>query len=194
MAISRSTTLVALLLALSPAALAQRRTQVFQGDPNQVKLPNPDQGAAQADAQRGIAPAYSGVSLQGGEPPGSKPPPAGMQAITWPGFRPPREGQGAEVFLQLTGPVTYRQEMKRQKVLITLDKVVVPLRNNLRPIITASFGKNPVASFRLRPLKNDQVRLEITLRRKAQPTVNLTAQGKYTFLVVAFPITSSKKQ
>jgi hypothetical protein len=128
---------------------------------------------------------YSGVTLGGGQPPETKPPPSGLQHVTWPGFRWSKEG--SEVFLQLTGQVTYQQKVKGHHVLITLDKTMVPLRNNLRSVITSNFGGTPVSRFRLRLLKNDQVRLEISLRRKSTPTVSMTTQGQYSMLVVAFP-------
>ena len=76
-------------------------------------------------------------------------------------------------------------------MLVTLDKTMVPLRNNLRPVNTSSFP-TPVSSFRLRPVGKDQVRLDITLRRKAEPQVSLTNRGKYTFLVVAFAPAAAK--
>jgi hypothetical protein len=127
---------------------------------------------------------YSGVTMNGGQPPETKPPPSGLQHVTWPGFRWSREG--SEVFLQLTGQVTYQQKVKGHRVLITLDKTLVPLRNNLRTVITSNFGGTPVSKFRLRLLKNDRVRLEISLRRKATPTVSMSTQGQYSMLVVAF--------
>ncbi len=130
---------------------------------------------------------YGGVVPGGGgAPPEQKPPPAGLQAITWTGFRL-HEGGGSEVFLQLTGSVTYQQKTKGRRILVTLDKTVVPLRNNLRPVIAGSFRGTPVERFRVKLLGKDQARLEISLRRKSAHTVALNAQGQFTFLVVTFP-------
>lgn len=137
---------------------------------------------------------YGGVTPGGGgAPPDQKPPPAGMQAVTWTGFRILPEGGGSEVFLQLTGSVAHHEKGKGRRILITLDKTVVPLRNNLRPVIAGSFRGTPVERFRLRPTGKDQVRLEITLRRASTHTVALHTQGQYTFLVVAFPPVSRAK-
>jgi hypothetical protein len=134
---------------------------------------------------------YGGVTPESGEPPETKAPPPGMQAVTWPGFR--AGASGAEVFLQLTGPVTYDQRVKPSRVELTLEKTVVLLRNNLRPVITRNFG-GPVSSFRLRRVGGSKVRLEIKLRRPARPAVSMSNRGKFTFLVVAFPATASGNQ
>ena len=188
-----ATFLVATLLGLSPGhqAEAKRRkprpaaTNQDSGEDSSkmnVRHAEPD-GQEPMD----VAPqpqGYAGVTLNGGEPPETRPPPAGLQAVTWPGFRV--DNSGSEVFLQLTGQITYHQKAKGRHILVTLDKTVVPLRNNLRPIITQGF-RGPVSSFRLRPVGTDAVRLDITLRRKATPSVSLATRGKYTFLVVAFP-------
>jgi hypothetical protein len=145
----------------------------------------------EVDEDKSPTQSYAGVTVNGGgEPPETKPPPAGLQAVTWPGFK--ADKSGSEVFLQLTGQVTYHQKAKGHRISITLDKTVVPLRNNLRPMITRNF-RSPVASFRLRPAGADSVRLDITLRRKAEPSVSMQNRGKHTFLVVAFPpVTASK--
>jgi hypothetical protein len=135
--------------------------------------------------------AYSGVSIAGGDPPGLKPPPAGFQYITWPGFR--TSESGSEVFLQLTGATTFERKDKKLKIFVTLDKVKVHLRNSLRPIITKSFSRTPVDSFRVRDLGEGRMRLEISLRRKATPEVSMKTLDKYTYLVVAFPPVRKKR-
>jgi hypothetical protein len=136
---------------------------------------------------------YAGVTPGGGgAPPEQKPPPAGMSAITWPGFHV--GPQGSEVFLQLTGSVTYTEKRKGRKLHVTIDKAVVPLRNNLRPIITGSFRRTPVERFRLRLVGKDQVRLEVQLRRKTTHAVALQTRGQATFLVVSFPPIGAKKE
>jgi hypothetical protein len=145
--------------------------------------------APEPPAATGTSPSYGGVTLLGGDPPESKPPSAGLVAVTWPGFRVARGA--SEVFLQLTGPVTHKEKVKGQRLLITLDKAEVPLRNNLRPVITRDFTRTPVSAFRLRRLAKDQVRLEITLRRKSPHTVNVKTQGRYNFLVVSFPASAA---
>ena len=136
---------------------------------------------AQAPQQGG----YGGVTLQGGEPPTPKTPPPGIQYVTWPGFRSTEAG--TEVFLQLTGPVSYKEKRKGRRLYVTLDKAQVYLKNNLRPIITRNFPNTPVTQFRLRRLKGDRLRLEITLRGKVPHTISAKSAGQYTYLVVAFP-------
>lgn len=141
--------------------------------------------------------AYSGVTIQGGAPPAFKPPPDGLQYITWPGFRSTAEG--SEVFLQLTGPVSYQQQIKGRKVFVTLDKVTVPFRNNLRPVITQQFPQSIVSSFRLRMLgrsraKSHKMRLEISLLEKAKPQITVSNQGQYTYLVIGFPAGHMKQK
>jgi len=129
---------------------------------------------------------YSGVTLRGGEPPPApKPPGVGRQYITWPGFRSDA-GAPSEVFMQLTGPVTYKVKQRGTRVYVTIDKVQVYKRNNLRMVVTRHFP-GPVTRFRLRRLKHHRYRLEIHLRQKVTPTVELKAQDKYNYLVVTFP-------
>jgi hypothetical protein len=141
-----------------------------------------------AAAPAGSATEYQGVTLFSGEPPAPKPPPAGYQVITWPGFTV--TDQGSEVFLQMSGPVNYAVKAKGRRVWVTMDRVQVMLKNNLRRVITRHFPNTPVTSFRLRPVKKkDQVRLTIKLRRKATPTVDIRSKGQYSFLVVSFPPT-----
>ena len=138
--------------------------------------------AATAWSQSG---GYGGVTLNGGEPPSPKAPPPGFQYVTWPGFRV-SEG-GSEVFLQLTGPVTFKEKRKGSRIMITLEKTQVYLKNNLRPVITRSFNKTPVSQFRLRRLKGDRLRLDIYLRRKASYTLSSKNAGQYHYLIVSFP-------
>ena len=129
---------------------------------------------------------YQGVTLnRGGEPPEpEKRPPSGLQYVTWPGFQVTE--RGTEIFLQLTGPVIFQQKKRGHKKLwITMDNTTVHLKNSLRPVITQHF-KTPVKRFRLRKLKGDKLRLEITLRRKATASVITRSAGQYTFLVVYF--------
>jgi hypothetical protein len=131
---------------------------------------------------------YGGVTPGGGiAPPEQKRPPSGLQAITWTGFRLLPEGGGSEVFLQLTGSVTHQEKRKGSRILITLEKTVVPLRNNLRPVIAQSFRGTPVDRFRIRLVGKDQARLEIRLKRKSTHSVALRTQGQYSYLVVSFP-------
>ena len=57
--------------------------------PDQVdESPTPPQG-------------YAGVTLHGGEPPPTTPPPSGLQAVTWPGFK--ADKSGSEVFCRSPG-------------------------------------------------------------------------------------------
>lgn len=129
---------------------------------------------------------YGGVSMQGGEPPSPKTAPAGFQLINWPGFRSDKKTGAAEVFLQLTGPLRYTVKARGRRVHVVLHQAQVYLKNNYRPIFAQHFPKQPVRRFKLRPLKGGKIRLEITLRRRAKPTVALQTIGKYTYLVVSF--------
>ena len=130
--------------------------------------------------------AYSGVTLKGGEPPKPKaPPPAGLNYLTWPGFR--ADAKVAEVFVQLTGPVAYAVRQRGNRVSIDIKKVKVYLRNNLRAVVTKHFP-GPVSSFRLRRVGRQNARLEIHLARKVAPTVELKTQGAYSFLIASFPV------
>lgn len=129
---------------------------------------------------------YSGVTLKGGEPPKAKAPPAaGLQYITWPGFTVDPQ-RGTEVFMQLTGAVPYKVQQKGRRISITIKKVQIYLRNNLRAVNTKHFP-SPVARFRLKRLGRKAARLDIVLKRKVTPTVDLRPQGPYNYLVVAFP-------
>ena len=128
---------------------------------------------------------YRGVTLEGGEPPAIKTPPPGFQYINWPGFRS-HEKRGTEVFLQLTGPVSYKLWHRGRRVELRMDKVQVFLRNNLLPVITKHFP-GPVDEYRLRQLKGDRMGLEIRLHRRAKPSVEQKAIGPYTYLIVRFP-------
>lgn len=144
--------------------------------------------AVPAPADEPPEPGYSGVTPEGGEPPKPEPPPAGFQYITWPGFRTLKNG-ASEVFLQLTGPVTYKVKKHRGRIYVTLDRVKVHLKNSMRRVITKHFSDTPVAWFRLRKVrrKPDQLRLEIRLRRGSRHTVAMKRGTQYHYLVVSFP-------
>lgn len=141
--------------------------------------------AASPALAQGSSGSYAGVTPEGGEPPSPKTPPAGFQYVTWPGFRASKAG--SEVFLQLTGPVTYKEQEKGNTIYVTLDKVLVHLKNSLRPVITRSFADTPVGQFRLRQLKNNQLRLEISLRQGSKHSIAGRTAGQYHYLVVSFP-------
>jgi len=114
-----------------------------------------------------------------------------MQYLTWPGFKATESG--SEVFLQLTGPVSYKEKRKGQRLMVTMDRTLVYLKNNLRPVITRSFRGTPVSMFRLRPLKKDQLRLEISLRWRAKHTITTRTTGQYHYLIVSFPPPSRRR-
>lgn len=159
--------------------------------PKAKRTYKPMKTAKDEAAAKPVTTKYQGVTLFGGDPPLPKPPPAGFNYITWPGFHATRTG--SEVFLQMSGPVTYTEKTKGLKVQITMEKVQVYLRNNLRTVITSHFAETPVLNFKLRKLKKDKVRLDIKLREKAKPTISTKTQGAYTFLVVTFPPLKKKK-
>ena len=135
--------------------------------------------------QEGQESKYSGVTLQSGDPPVTKEPPPGFQYLTWPGFR--ANSTGSEVFLQLTGPVTFKTQAKGRTISITLNKVLVLLQNSLRKVITKHFEHTPINEFRLRKLKKDRLRLEIKLRRRVVPHVTTKQLGQFHYLIVTFP-------
>jgi hypothetical protein len=128
---------------------------------------------------------YGGVSPEGGDPPQIKTPPAGLQYLTWPGFRAHKDGS-ADVFVQLTGPVSYKMRARGRRVDVTMEDVQVYLRNNLRTVLTQHFS-SPVSRFRLRELKGNKLRLEIRLSRRRKPTVSIETKKRYTYLIVHFP-------
>ncbi|PIE18424.1 MAG: hypothetical protein CSA65_04730 [Proteobacteria bacterium] len=135
---------------------------------------------------------YSGVTLKGGEPPPApRPPKAGLQYITWPGFRTNVDAP-SEVFMQLTGPVSYTIKQRGTRINITINKVQVYRRNTTRAVVTRHFP-GPVTWFRLRRAGRNRYRLQIRLREAVTPTVQLKQQDKYHYLVVTFPSASSPK-
>lgn len=131
------------------------------------------------------APRYSGVTPEGGEPPSPKTPPPGFNFITWPGFR--ASEAGSEIFLQLTGPVNYKVRKKGARLYVTIDKVMVHLKNSLRTVITQHFRNTPVSRFRLRRLRKNRIRLEVSLRKKTAHNVSVKSAGGYHYLIVYFP-------
>lgn len=141
-------------------------------------------GAKAAERSRAAVASYAGVSPEAGEPPPQPRPPGGAELITWPGYRL-RGPQGEEVFLQLTGAVPYSSRVRGTLVELTLSKVKVALRNNLRRVVTSQFG-GAVASFKLNAQPGQRVRLEIRLARALTPTITSEQRGPYTFLRVAF--------
>lgn len=132
---------------------------------------------------------YSGVTLKGGEPPPAPKPPAdGLQYITWPGFRTD-VGAPSEVFVQLTGPVDYKVKMSKRRVSITINKVKIYKKNTLRRLVTKHFP-GPTTLVRLKRLRRNKYRLDISLRKAVTPQVELKQQDKYHYLVVTFPAQS----
>jgi len=185
----KATTAVFLVMMLAvPVARGQA-----QGGPGiTVKKPkggSKDSKAAAAAAGR-AADYYQGVTLKGGDPPEFKPPPLGIKYVTWPGFQV--SSVGSEIFLQISGPVIPERKDRRKKIFITLDKTRVPFKNNLRVVITKHF-KTPVSQFRLRQIKGDKLRLEITLRNKTTARVVTKSLGQYTYLIVSFPPVKKRK-
>ena len=59
-------------------------------------------------------------------------------------------------------------------------------------VITKHF-KTPVSQFRLRQIKGDKLRLEITLRNKTTARVVTKSLGQYTYLIVSFPPVKKRK-
>lgn len=146
------------------------------------------ESAAPGDSKAGdVAPSgpYGGVTPEGGDPPRIKAPPDGLQYLTWPGFRANKDGS-ADVFVQLTGPVSYKVRTRGRRVDVIMEGVQVYLRNNLRTVITQHF-KGPVSRFRLRELKGNKLRLEVRLSRRRKPQVSIETKQRYTYLVVHFP-------
>ena len=180
---------VGAVLAASQAA-AQRRTVLKDAEaratttrPDAESEVMPPEGAAAADPYL----PYGGVSLRGGDPPAPKTPPAGMQYINWPGFRSERD-VGTEVFVQLTGPVTFKATVRGRRVEVVMDKVQSYLKNTLRPMITKHF-RGPVEEFAIKPVKGDKMALSIRLKRPAPHQVDIKTIGRYSYLVVSFPPT-----
>lgn len=135
---------------------------------------------------------YSGVTLSGGDPPTTVAPPPGFQNLTWTGFRIGE--QTAEVFLQLTSQVSYKEKIKGRRVFITLDKVKVPLKNNLRQVIAEHFPSSPVTRFKVSRIKRNKIRLEIKLRKKLAPSISMRTFGQYSFLIVSFPVEAKESK
>ena len=133
---------------------------------------------------------YRGVTPEGGEPPPQPAPSEGLQAITWPGFRV--EGGTTEVFLQMTGQVPYAVKQRKRRVDVFIDQVEVPLKTNALGVDTKHF-KGVVNSFRVYPMKGNKARLTINLRRAARPDVSVRKVGEFTYLVVSFSSSRSKR-
>ena len=148
-----------------------------------ARAEDPQSGPARAEEPRSGG--YAGVTPEGGEPPAPKPPPPGFQYVTWPGFRV--GASGSEVFLQLTGPVKYKDRRRGSRVYVTMEKTMVHLKDNLRPVLTRNFRKTPVSQFRLRKMKKDRLRLEISLRKRSRYKVTTRTAGQYHYLIVTFP-------
>ena len=133
---------------------------------------------------------YKGVTLYGGgDPPEFKPPPVGIKYVTWPGFHLTKTG--SEIFLQISGPVVPKRKDRGRRIFITLDSTKVPFKNNLRAVITKHFP-TPVKSFKLRRLRGNKLRLEISLQRRTTARVQTRSSGAYTYLVVSFPKKTKK--
>lgn len=163
------------------AALVSCCALFFSTFARPVQAEPSDRPATPPDPER----PYGGVTLDGGAPPTVKTPPAGLQYVTWPGFRADKR-LGAEVFLQLTGPVTYKARTRGRRVEVLLEDVQVYLRNNLRPVLTKHFP-GPVERFALRELKGNKLRLEIQLSRARKPAISIEQKHPpYTYLIVHF--------
>ena len=139
--------------------------------------------AKQTAKKRAGAPDYSGVTLRGGDPPAPKAPPPGMQFVNWPGFRVAKGTGDTRIFLQMSGPVTYKLRKSARRVYLTLYKAQVYLRNNLLPVLTEHFG-GPVKRFKLRELRGGRLRLEVRLKAAVSAEVSQSTVGQYTYLVL----------
>jgi len=177
----KTTTAVVLMMLLAVPGAWGQATNKSKAKVKKTTAAKDSQAAA---AVGRAADYYQGVTLHGGDPPEFKPPPVGIKYVTWPGFQV--TSSGSEIFLQISGPVVPERKNRRRKILITLDRTRVPFKNNLRQVITKHF-KTPVSKFRLRQIKGDKLRLEISLRRKTTATMITKGVGQYTYLIVSFP-------
>lgn len=186
-----------MLLVWGQTALAQSGEDPGQdsaGDsaPAVIRPASPAPGSSATDGasatndtgDRVVSITYQGVTLEGGSPPTLKTPPAGTQYLTWPGFQV--NDQGTIIFLQLTGPITYQTKEQGRRLWVTMDHVDVYLKNNLRPVLAKGFKGTPVSQFRLRPVKDGKLRLEVALKRKSAATVTTRTVGSFTYLLVSF--------
>ncbi len=111
-------------------------------------------------------PAYQGVT-PGEEnlpPRAPKLPVGGPVRMTWPGFQ---VSEGVpRVFIELTGPIDWSVAESRGQLVYTLKQVVVPLRNNRRPLNVAEF-QTAVTHVAVRP-QGHNVQLVIRLRERAR--------------------------
>lgn len=149
--------------------------------------------AVQAEDGKAETPAvdteYGGVTPSSGTPPSPKAPPKGYQYLTWPGFR--ATDTHAEIFLQLTGPVTHTVKQRGSQLEITLNKTKAYLRNNLRRVITQHFP-GPVRSFRMKAVPGGHLRLLVELEGQAKPEIALTQGKTYSFFTVRFPLAAAE--
>ena len=88
----------------------------------------------------------------------------------------------------MTGPVTYKEKRRGNRIYVSLDNTQVYLKNNLRHVITRNFPGTPVGRFRLRRVKKlDGLRLDISLRYRSKYSITTRTAGQYHYLIVSFP-------
>ena len=152
-----------------------------------IALPAWGDGAGHAKGAKGKKSySYAGVTKVAGEPPPiTEPPPKGLQYLTWPGFKVDKD-KSVEIFLQLTGPVTYEMKQRGRRVTLTLNDTVIHKKNSLRVIHTRGFP-GAVKRFQVKQKKGNKLQLRVALRRNVKPKVNLATRGKYSFLSLTFP-------
>jgi hypothetical protein len=172
--------------AAEPASGGARRPPGAPGDGPQTVEP-----AARTEGE------YGGVKpgkAKGGRAAGSR------RALTWLGFQPSGDG-GARVFLQLSGDVSYQQNVQGGALFLTLEGARTTARNTRLPLDVRYFD-TALSSLRALPVRARRGRrgqpaqpagVAIEMRLKdaaaaaaAQLSMKKEADG-YTYLYVDFP-------
>lgn len=106
--------------------------------------------------------------------------------ITWPGFFMTADG-GSRVFLQTTAPLSYKQKITKNKIILTFKNTKVHLSNNQNPLVTLHFN-TPVKKIYLKKRKK-HTELILEMKIKTEPTISQSTDADgYSYLFVDFPM------
>jgi hypothetical protein len=112
--------------------------------------------------------------------------PPGPAEVTFAGFREVRGG-GAQVTIELTGPIAIKVKKDRDKLVYELVDTKIPEKNNENPLLTNEFPSSIESAVLSADKKAKSARLVLKLRFAFEPKHRLVKRNGGAALVIELP-------